>query len=263
MPSPFPGMDPWLERPGLWPDVHDSLIMGLRRALVPLVRPRYYVTVRQRNVIAVASPEPNIIIPDVAVIERDEPSPMAESSLTALAEPIAVEVPVPEMIPEDYLEIVNVADNRVITVIEILSPSNKSPGEDRKRYESKRNMLFRSDTNLVEIDLLRDGEPMPFTFLQSNGHLSHYRILVKRGDFGRRAYLYPFSVRDPIPNFPLPLQPGDVEPPVHPGKVLKEIYDEGGYDLYIDYSQPPEPPLSEADMSWAREVLRTAKAAHL
>lgn len=89
----------------------------------------------------------------------------------------------------NYREIVDTSGNRVITVIEILSPSNKFPGEDRKRYESKRKRIFRTGTNLIEIDLLRDGEPMPFTLLQSNGHLSHYRILVKRGDFvtGARA----------------------------------------------------------------------------
>jgi len=262
MPSPFPGMDPWLERPGLWPEVHSNLVISLQRVLVPLVRPRYYVAVQQRNVIAVAPPERNVIIPDLAVGLRDESFPMIGSSLAALAEPIAVEVPVPEMIPEDYLEIVDAANERVITVIEILSPSNKQPGEDRKRYESKRNRIFRIDTNFVEIDLLRDGEPMPFTFLQSNGHLSHYRILVKRGDYGRRALLYPFSVRHSIPVFPLPLQPGDAEPPVRLGEVLKEVYDQCGYDYRIDYSRPLEPPLSEADVQWAKEVLRASNIAH-
>jgi hypothetical protein len=218
---------------------------------------------RQRTVMAVAPPEPNVFIPDLTVGIEEESLQMAESSVVALAEPIAVEVPVQEMIPEDYLEIVDAANQRVITVIEILSPSNQYSGADRKHYESKRNRIFRSGINLVEIDLLRGGEPMPFTVrTQANGHLSHYRILVKRGDYGRRAWLYPFSVRHSIPVFPLPLQPNDAEPSVRLGEVLKEVYDRCGYDYRIDYSQSPEPPLSEADMTWAREVLRTAKVAH-
>jgi hypothetical protein len=120
--------------------------------------------------------------------------------------------------------------------------------------------IFRTGKNLVEIDLRRDGEPMPFRFLQANGYISQYRILVKRGEHWKRAYLYPFSVRDPIPVFPLPLQPGDAEPSVRLGEVLKKIYDQSEYDLRIDYRQPPEPPLSEADMSWAREVLQARGA---
>jgi hypothetical protein len=215
---------------------------------------------RQRTVMAVAPPEPNVFIPDLTVGIQDESLQMAESSVAALAEPIAVEVPVQEMIPEDYLEIVDAANQRVITVIEMLSPSNKYPGVDRKRYESKRNRIFRSGINLVEIDLLRDGEPMPFTVrTQTNGHLSHYRILVKRGDYGRGAWLYPFSIRHPIPVFLLPLQPGDAEPPVRLDEVLKEVYDRCGYDYRIDYSQPPAPPLSEAEAQWAKEILRAAK----
>jgi len=173
MTGPFSGMDPWLERPTLWPGVHDNLIISLQRALAPLIGPRYYVDVRQR------------------------------------------------LVPEDYWEIVEAATEQVVTVIEILSLSNKMSGKDRRVYEYKRERIFRTPTHLVEIDLLRAGEPMPVTFLQTNGHTDHYRIPIKRGDRGRRAYLYPFNVREVIPVFALPLQPGDHEPPVRLGEALK------------------------------------------
>ncbi|MDZ7360275.1 MAG: DUF4058 family protein [candidate division KSB1 bacterium] len=254
MPNPFPGMDPWLERPSLWPDVHDNLIIRLQSALAPLLRPRYYVAVQQRTVIAVVPPDPHPIFPDLALVERDKSSPGREYS-AAPGEPIIVEVPAPETITEDYLEVVEMANDEVVTVIEILSPSNKRTGEDRQAYISKRKKIFRAQINLVEIDLLRDWPPMPFTFLQTNGHLSHYRILIKRGESARHALLYPFGVRDSIPIFRLPLQPGDNEPPVCLGEVLKKTYDECGYDLRIDYSRPPEPPLSDADAQWAAEIL--------
>jgi len=261
MPSPFPGMDPWLERPTLWPDVHDSLILALRKVLTPLLRPRYYVAVQQRTVVAVVASEFDPMIPDIAVVKSNISFPsVAESTSIFLDEPFVVEVPEPEMITEDYLEVVDAADDKVVTIIEILSPSNKYTGKDRKKYEFKRNRIFQTNTSLVEIDLLRDGTPMPFTFLQTNGVQRHYRIFVKRGDRARRAFLYPFDVRQPIPVFPLPLQRGDVEPPIQLGKVLQDVYDEGGYDMRIDYSQPPVPPLSEADAKWAEEILRIQKA---
>jgi hypothetical protein len=249
-------MDPWLERPGLWPDLHENLIIRLQDQLAPLLRPRYYLAVQQRTVVAVVPPDPHPIFPDLAVMERDKAFLDREYSAVPVVEPAIVEIPWQETITEDYLEVVEVTTHRVVTVVEILSPSNKRPGEDREAYISKREKIFRAQINLVEIDLLRDWPPMPFTFLETNGHSSHYRILVKRGKSLRHAFLYSFSVRDPIPVFPLPLQPGDAEPPVRLGEVLKAAYDKCSYDYRLDYTQPPEPPLSEADMLWAKEILR-------
>jgi len=259
MPSPFPGMDPWLERSTLWPDVHDNLIIRLQAALAPLVRPRYYVAVRQRSVFAIVPSEPDFIIPDVSVIKSTKPADYMESAPVVLAEPMIVEVPVREKITEDYLEIVEVSTQEVVAVIEILSLSNKMPGRDRRAYEIKRERIFQTPTHLIEIDLLRDGEPMPFSYRRTNGHMNHYRILVKRGDRGRRAYLYPFNVREAFPVFPLPLQSGDAEPPIYLQAVLNATYDACGYDLRIDYNRSPEPSLSAEDMLWAKEILQAKK----
>lgn len=259
MPSPFPGMNPWLERPALWPDVHDSLLMSLRGALAPLLRPKYFLSAQQRTVLAVVPPDPQPIFPDLAVLELSHSSLPADVAAAAFDEPLIVEIPAQETITEDYLEVVEVASQQVITIIEILSPSNKRSGEDRQAYIAKREKIFRAPINFVEIDLLRGWSPMPFTLSKTNGHLSQYRILVKRRTSLRRAFLYPFDVRDTIPVFPLPLQPGDVEPPVRLGAALKEIYDEYGYDLCLNYHESPEPPLNDADAQWAAEILRAAR----
>jgi len=259
VPSPFPGMDPWLEHPGFWPEVHENLIIRLQDALAPLLRPRYYVVTKQRTVFAVAPSEPPYIIPDIAVLEPPVLADHLKAESAVLTEPMIVEVPVPEKITEDYLEVVKASTHEVITVIEILSWSNKTPGRDRRAYERKRERIFQTPTHLVEIDLLRAGEPMPFTFLQTNGHLNHYRILVKRGERGRRAFLYPFNLRDPIPVVPLPLQQGDVEPPIRLSEVFKQTYEACGYDMRINYHEPPEPTLSENDAKWAAEILRAKR----
>jgi hypothetical protein len=84
---------------------------------------------------------------------------------------------------------------------------------------------------------------------------SDYRILVSRAATRPRAHLYPFNLRDAIPVFTLPLLPGDEEPPVNLGTILHALYGRARYDLSLDYSQPPLPPLREEDVEWARELI--------
>jgi len=252
MTSPFPGMDPWLEHPALWPDVHYGLIGRLRETLGPMLRPRYYVAVGIHAYVATPPLEDvQIRYPDVMVVDRPYESSVGASASVAVAEPVAVTVPVPEPVEEGYLEVREVGGGRVITVIEILSPTNKQPGEGRETYEAKRMEILRSRTHLVEIDLLRAWEPMPFV---GRGRTSHYRILVRRGERRERAELYAFGVRDSIPQFRLPLQKDDVEPAVDMKRLLEEVYQEASYDLRVDYSMPPVPPLPDADARWAAEL---------
>jgi hypothetical protein len=193
MPSPFPGMNPYLEHPALWPGVHHWLITELARALTPQLRPSYY---------------------------------------------IAVTVPMPETVHEGYLEVRRVVDHAVITTIEVLSAKNKRPGKGREQYEAKRLAVIGSRTHLVEIDLLRIGEPLPVLGVDRQ---SHYRILVSRSYQRPTADLYAFNVQSAIPTFALPLQAGDEEPMVDLNALINRIYDEGGYDLRLDYHQPPVP----------------------
>ena len=251
VPSPFPGMDPYLEHPALWPGVHNGLIAALQLSLAPQLRPRYYVALEER--LYITEPDQRVFVgrPDLAVIGQQE---IEAAPKPATSEPsvLTVQVPVPDEVRETYLEVRETGTNYVVTVLEILSPTNKRPGRGRRIYEDKRMEVLASRTHLVEIDLIRAGEPMP---IMGNGSLSAYRILVSRGDCRPNATLYTFGVRQPIPLFPLPLKPGDQEPTVEVGGLLHELYDRASYDLRIDYRGEPDPPLPSADASWADQVL--------
>ncbi len=253
MPTPFPGMDPWLERSGIWEQAHTDLIVSIRRFLTPLLRPRYHVGIEERTYLAILPPEEqNTGMPDVVIAERKKetgsPPSTAFQSSTSRAQPMVAELPLPEEVRERYLEIRSVPDQQVITVVEILSPSNKIAGEGREQYERKR---FRTWTNLVEIDLVRAGQPLPMKAPAA----SDYRIVVSRAARRLRADVYLFGVRDPIPTVPLPLRPGEPEPELPLNQLLHEVYDLAAYDLVIDYQTPPEPALSNADAAWAASLL--------
>ena len=255
MPTPFPGMDPYLEQRALWPDVHNRLIVTLADDLAPRLRPRYVIAVEERTY----RYDPGALTfagrPDLTVTRLNEPTVRYQAApRPRRAEVAVVELPMPDLARETYLEIRG-RDERVVTVLDILSPANKAPGEGRELYERKRRLVLDGLTNLVEIDLLRAGQPMA---MSGNGQPSHYRILVSRGHARPWADLHYFSVRDPIPAFPLPLLPGEEEPQVALNSLLHALYDRAGYDLRIDYRGEPEPPLDEEDAPWAAALLREA-----
>jgi hypothetical protein len=166
---------------------------------------------------------------------------------------LAIRVPLPDEVRETYLEVREVGTDYVITVLEVLSPTNKRAGRGRRLYEDKRMEVLTTRSHLVEVDLIRLGEPMPLIDI---GSVSDYRILVSRGDRRPRASLYPFGVCQPIPTFPLPLKARDQEPMVDIGQLLHDLYDQASYDLRIDYTGDPDPPLSSADAAWADRLLR-------
>ncbi|MBI2876716.1 MAG: DUF4058 family protein [Candidatus Tectomicrobia bacterium] len=255
MPSPFPGMDPYLEGRTIWPDLHHGLITAIRDALAPQVAPGYYVRIEQRTYIVEVDGEERIARPDVTVITASsETEPPGEGQVATAVAAISQTVTLPqfEEIRQGYLEIREVQTHEVITVIELLSPSNKVPGEGRKEYEAKRRHVLCTLTNFVEIDLLRAGEPLAMKPRPK----SDYRILVRAEWEGSRARLYAFGVRQPIPEVPVPLRYGEKEARLALGRLLSEIYERARYDLSLDYHQPPEPPLSSEDAPWAEELLR-------
>lgn len=250
MPSPFPGMEPYLERPGFWPGVHHFLICEIARAIAPQLRPKYRVALEVRTY----QTSGESLLVDLADegVQRVQAASRSDGQNVAVlsvpAESVTVTVPMPEMVKEGYLEIREVGTEAVVTAIEILSPTNKRSGEGRDAYEKKRRRFLGSATHLVEIDLLRSGKPMPTL---NNNIESNYRIIVSRAERRPYADLYAFDLPTPISSFPLPLQPGDTEPVIDLQVLLNEVYDLSGYDLAIDYSQEPVPPLSEADAAWA------------
>ncbi|RIK34701.1 MAG: hypothetical protein DCC55_32625 [Chloroflexi bacterium] len=258
MPAPFPGMDPYLERAGLWKQVHTGLIVEIQTNLARRLRPRYLVAIEQRTFLTLLQGEQLVGEPDVlAVAPQNGPangeSLARQAAALAVAEgPAAytVELPMPEEIVERYLEVRDAETGEAITVIELLSPSNKQ--EDRARYERKRLQILGSMTNLIEIDLLRAGRPLP---MYGDIPASHYRILISRAWERPRAQALIFNVQNPIPDVPIPLRPGEEEPVLALNQVLHDLYDRAGYDLFIDYHQPPPPPLDEETLAWVRQQL--------
>jgi hypothetical protein len=248
-------MDPYLEHHALWPNVHSRLIVALADDLAPRLRPRYYIAVEERTIVSGPGDVTFGLRPDAAVIEPDQLNePVALYAATGHR--LSVFVPLPEEIRETYLEIRPASEDRVVTVIELLSPTNKRPGTGRRLYEEKRLAIFGSRTHLVEIDLLRAGEPMPMEGCPPD---AAYRILISRAARRPQADLLVFGVRASIPAFQLPLLPGDDEPAVELNRLLHELYDRAGFDLRIDYTQPPDPPLPAEDAAWAEELLHASQ----
>lgn len=249
MPNPFSGMNPWLEAPAIWRDVHHSLITALRNDLAPRLRPRYFVAVETHTFISLAPDAPGSSrYPDVTVVDRASQA-VKETVGQEYASYITVEVPVYESVEQGYLEVRLVPGGKVVTVIELLSHANKQTGQDRDTYLKKRETFLNLNIHFVEIDFLRAGPPMPYTERAD----SHYRLFIRRRERPHQARLYPFFVRQPIPPFPLPLLPDDAEPTVDLGVLLNTVYDQAGYDLVLRYDQPPIPPLSDSDMAWAAD----------
>ncbi|MFB2838539.1 DUF4058 family protein [Floridanema evergladense] len=247
MPSPFPGMNPYLENPEILPEVHNRLIVAISDSLVPQLLPKYRVAIEKRVYQMNSDNSLLVGIPNVTVqkITNQLNSPTSNVAVAAPpVTPLKVRMPMLMEFREAYLEVREIATQKVITVIELLSPKNKRPGEGREAYLNKRQKILSSSTHLVEIDLLRTGEAMP---VFGNDFTANYRILVSRGNCRPEADLYLFNLPNPIPTFPLPLQIGDTEPVVDLKNLLDGVYDRAAYNYIIDYTKQPYPPLSETE----------------
>ncbi len=256
MPTPFPGMDPYLEQSRIWRQVHSDLIVDIRRFLTPILRPYYTVDIEQRTYLAVFPPE-DTGIPDVLVLDTYYPQGnVLVAAPTITFKHVMTELPTSteDEFIERYLEIRHVNSQEVITAIEIISPTNKLEGKGRQEYLYKRNQVLNSLTNLVEIDLLRAGKPLPMKIPPQQQN--HYRLVVSRSPQRPQADIYLFGVREAIPDIPIPLRPGEHEPLLPLNQLLHTMYDQGGYDLKINYRQPPEPPLTIEDAEWANQLLQ-------
>lgn len=243
----FPGMNPYLEDPAIWVELHSWLIVQLARSLNPQLTPKYRAAVEKR----VYTDTVLVGIPDVSVFSKSRtPAEVATATLIATT-PQRVTVPMIEEVQESYLEIREIATGQVVTVIELLSPKNKRSGEGQNQYNAKRNRVLNSATNLIEIDLLRTG----IVPLITETIASQYRVLISRSSVRPAADLYAFNLRDPIPVFPLPLLRGDLELLINLETLLDQVYEEAALDLAIDYTCPPAIKLQNEDWEWVQDIL--------
>jgi hypothetical protein len=251
----FPGMDPWLEQPTLWPNVHSSLITSIRDVLAPVLAPRYFIDVETRTTVLSAIDVDRIYQPDLTIhaVKRTSGTGVSSAGLLAapVVTPIRIVIPDDEEVEETFLEIRELPGRKLISVIEVLSPTNKKASDGRREYLDKRKRWIKSRISLVEIDLLRSGAPMPV----KDPPEADYRIVICRD--GRRgdAELFAFSYKSPIPPIKIPLVPGDSEPILELSAVLHSLYERARYDLVIDYQKPPQPSLRAEDEPWAAAII--------
>ncbi|MEL7331222.1 MAG: DUF4058 family protein [Cyanobacteria bacterium J06560_2] len=259
MASPFPGMDPYLEQPAFWSSFHSRLIVAIADAIAPTLRPHYYVEVETRSYMDTPEGELLIGIPDAVVLKNaDSLTPKAtlpaQSAVALKRPPLAVTLPMPVETKERYLEIREVSDDKVITVIEILSPANKRRGPGRDTYEAKRLAVLGSASHLVEIDLLRGNPPLPIN--STNGLLDYY-LLVSIASQRPQAQLYPFTIKESFPNFLMPLKTADEAIPVDMQSIFEGVCERASYDLRIDYTKPcPAPAPSIETQAWIEDLLK-------
>jgi hypothetical protein len=263
MPSPFPGMDPYLEDPAVFPDLHDSMITYLREALQARLPEPYYAALGSRVWVDYSD---RTIGPDVNVLHRgrERPSEGSPAGAVALAAPrampVRVYVPHDEM-REPFIEIVARDGRRVVTSIEILSLANKAPGaHGRDLYLQKQREVLRSQAHLVEIDLLRGGHPttaVPLERALAETGPFDYHVCVHRFDRLEEFLVYPIQLPERLPEVAVPLLPGDATVAVDLQAVLDRCYDGGGYGRRIEYAtRVPVPQLRPDQSEWANGVLR-------
>ncbi|NEP17861.1 MAG: DUF4058 family protein [Leptolyngbya sp. SIO4C1] len=258
MPAQFPGMNPYLEHPDLWPQVHAQLIGTLARQIEHCLPQRYEVAVRKRiyrvsgeDALVVGQLESEPAANEVAAAYPIHQSQLngataLSTQITAADAPTPVYVPVPQEVREDYIEVIETETSTAITTLEILTPQRKRFGRGRERYEQHRESILGSAMHFIEIDLLRGWEPLTVYGPEAEGD---YRILVSRSQDRPQAALYTWHVEQRIPLFPLPLQQAA------PLLNLKQALETLPGDWPIDYSLDPLPPLQGDQADWLTRLL--------
>lgn len=283
MSSPFPGMDPFLEDVGIFPDLHNSLAAGIRDALNQSLPQGYFARLEARPEIGFADgdgSDPRTVIPDVTVLRpvivptappSGAAAAVAEHSAPTRARSYEVDVR-DDVFRHQYVEVREAkGGQKLVTLVEIVSPTNKRPGRDRRAYLKKQREVRGGDANTVEIDLLRAGRRL-LTSRQLAEVLGgieppkDYLVLVSR--YWRRLggavgfQLYPFGVRDPLPEVEIPLREHEIEQcTLDLQAVFTRAYDSGPYPRgAVDYDDMPVPPLAPDDDAWADQLLRRGGA---
>lgn len=250
MPSPFPGMNPFLEQNDTWVEFHNDFILRARDALVASVGPNYIVKSEERLLLHELSADERRFFgtADIGIARRTSSDTGVGTAV--LDAPFTLRLPSIEIERHLWLEIRDRRNRRVVTVIELLSPANKRASGDGSDYMAKRLALMAGPSHLVEIDLRRGG------IRPAGPELPHcdYYVLVSRVESRPDLGFWPVGLRDPLPIIPIPLDHPD--PPVNLDlkAVLDRAYNAADYGKYI-YSEVPDPPLSAEDQEWARGFL--------
>jgi hypothetical protein len=266
-------MDPYLEAPDIWPDFQDALAAAIRVELNRTLPRPYYARLEMRPEIGIVGlEEPRRVVPGVAIAKPRQPIAAAHEARLAVVEnprtdiSASVQVRIPnEPVRHHFVEIRDASrGHALVTLIEIVSPANKSPGGDRRAYEAKQQEILDSDTSLMELDLLRGGQPViggP-AVAESAGRLEptpDYLVAVNRAwQRGPELEyeLFPVLLDEPLPCIPVPLRQTEAEVPLDLQYAFNQAYDGGPYARgAVDYSGPPDPPLRPDLTQWLAACL--------
>jgi hypothetical protein len=257
MKSPFPGMDPYLESPEFSPDFHSRFINSWCEAIADLLPESYEASLDER-VTLVETPPPQAwesgnqkqVLPDIAISQRAIAAAAGKTAASAaMLEPVTIPLMIDPEESETYIKILHGPDRSLVTVIELLSPTNKIDvgyGD----YHSKRTALLRQRIHLVELDLLVGGRRLQTARPLPAGD---YYALVARADHYPNADVYAWSIRDPLPTIRIPLKPADQDILIDLAKVFETAYARGRYARRLRYRSVPAIPLAADDLTWCAE----------
>ncbi len=259
MSSPFPGIDPYLESQGYWPDFHASLTTYCRDALNDVLPESYEARLgEQLRLVERRALQARTVLPDVAILEGGPGRTSSAQSETAAGvltlEPVTIDLPVEEIeeVRDLWIEIRYRPERDLVTAIEILSPTNKL-GEGYWQYQSKRRSLIRQNVHLVELDLLVRGQRLP---MGQNLPAGDYFAFVSRADRRLKSDVYAWSVRHHLPGIPIPLRAPDPDVVLELPAIFAVAYERGRYARALDYDAPLDLPLAASDRAWAEEHAR-------
>jgi hypothetical protein len=251
MPSPFPGMNPYLEQDEAWHDFHERFCPLVAELLAIQVRPHYIVKIDEHIYIHELPAETRHLVGRSDVfLDRPSQESGKRPGAGVLEAPAKVRLPAVDVERLSFVEIRDRMSRQLITVVELLSPSNKQPGPDRDQYLAKRRQLFASAAHVVEIDLLRGGPRLPLEGLPE----CDYYVLVSRVEQRPLAGAWPLALRQRLPILGIPLRAPDADAQIDLQQVLDRIYDAAGYEDYI-YQGQPQPRLTPADAAWAEQYI--------
>lgn len=256
MPSPFPGMDPWLEDPEVFPNLHERLTIAIQDAINAGLPPGYVATSRNRVWVDTELRRE----PDVALFTRHPPPESAEGTATLPGMVAIGRRRVSDPVEEPYLEILSNKGKRLVTAVEVISLSNKKAGrKGRKAYQDKQKEYALGGVNLVEIDLLRTGPHVSaISRRRLQRHLGAFDYHVSVVLAGKRPNEHAAGIRltDRLPAIGIPLDKGMTPVVIDLQPMLDDAYNRAKWTEFFSYRDPPDPPLTPEQQAWAEGILR-------
>jgi hypothetical protein len=237
-------MDPYLEG-AEWMSFHAEFCVEIARQLRPKLRPKYIAQTIKRFV----SDSTNLL----AIFSGSfNPSATTPGTLGGGSKNIYPETVMPEIVPQYAVEIRDLENRQLVTLIEVLSPANRQ-GDGYEEYRNKRQRILLSSTHLLEIDLLRKGQRIP---MRQPLPPAAYFVFLSRQQRRPMTEVWQIALNQRLPTVPVPLQPGDADVGLDLAQALTDVYDSVEYNLLIDYTRPPDVPLEGEDAAWAAQVLQ-------